>query len=93
MTGAAAMTATPWSYFRNGCAGLGGKMTNFMTPDLIRKIVFSNLESAKEGGYFEEYLGAATPEEIADDLVALAEDLERYLPKDILPYVKEWLER
>jgi hypothetical protein len=66
-----------------------------MTPDLIRKIVFSNLDNAKENGYFErgEYLDGATPEEVADDLVALADDLERYLPKDILPYVKEWLER
>jgi hypothetical protein len=65
-----------------------------MTPELIRKIVYSNLDSAKEGGYFErnEYLDGATPEEVADDMVALAEDLERYLAADILPYVKEWLE-
>jgi hypothetical protein len=64
-----------------------------MTPDLIRKIVFSNLDSAMLNGYFEcgEYLDGATPEEVADDLVALAEDLERYLAADILPYVGEWL--
>jgi hypothetical protein len=64
-----------------------------MDPDLIRKLVFSNLESAKEGGYFErgEYLDNATPEEVADDMVALASDLERYLAEDILPYVREWL--
>jgi hypothetical protein len=69
------------------------KMSNFMTPDLIRSLVFSNLNSAKEGGYFErgEYLEGATPEEVADDMVALASDLERYLASDILPYVKEWL--
>jgi hypothetical protein len=68
-------------------------MTNFMAPDLIRKLVFSNLDSAKENGYFErsEYLDGATPEEVADDLVALADDLERYLAADILPYVEEWL--
>jgi hypothetical protein len=64
-----------------------------MTPELIRKLVYSNLESAKEGGYFErgEYLDNATPEEVADDMVALASDLERYLASDILPYVTEWL--
>jgi hypothetical protein len=64
-----------------------------MTPELIRSAVFSNLNSAKEGGHFEEdgYLANASAQEIADDMVALAEDLERYLPADILPYVTEWL--
>jgi hypothetical protein len=61
-------------------------------PDKIREIVFSNLDSAKGNGYFEpgEYLFSATPKEIADDLVALAEDCECYEPEVLLPYVIEW---
>jgi hypothetical protein len=61
--------------------------------DALRELVFSNLNSAKEGGYFEcgEYLDKATPEEVADDMVALASDLEDYRAEDIISYVREWL--
>ena len=59
----------------------------------IRKIVFDNLDAAKEGGAFEhgEYLDDETPEVIADDMVAYAEDCESYKPEKLLPHIKEWL--
>jgi hypothetical protein len=61
-----------------------------MTP---KEIVFSNLDSAKEGGQFEpgEYLDGATAEDIAHDLVLYAEDCEQFESKDLVQYVMEWL--
>jgi hypothetical protein len=51
------------------------------------------LRSAEENGYFEcgEYLEGATAEEIADDMIAMASDLETYRVEEILPFVTEWL--
>jgi hypothetical protein len=67
------------------------------TSDLdlqLRQIVFGNLQSAAEGGQFENdgSLFGATAEEIADDLVALAADCEAYQAADLLPYVREWID-
>jgi hypothetical protein len=61
----------------------------------LRNIVFTNLDHALVNGYFErgEYLDNATAEEVADDMVAMASDCENYTAEQILPHVKEWLEK
>jgi hypothetical protein len=56
--------------------------------------VQANLISAEANGAFEPdgSLFKATPEEIADDMAALAADCENYSADMLLPYVREWLD-
>jgi hypothetical protein len=60
----------------------------------LRDLVFENLNIAAGNGYFEkgEHLHEASPEEIADDMIYYAGDLEDCTREQILPHVKEWLE-
>jgi hypothetical protein len=61
----------------------------------VREIVFASLNSASESGYFKtsEYLHGATAEEIADDMIAFAPDVEALTADLLLPYIREWLEQ
>jgi hypothetical protein len=70
-------------------------MGHGMTKQQLRKIVFSNLDDAKENGAFEVggYLDSATALEIAEDMAALAADCEDKEPKELEPFVREWLEQ
>ncbi len=61
---------------------------------ILRKVVYENLNNAKENGYFKpgEQLHGATPEEIANDLLAYAVDCEPIDdPQLLVPYIVEWL--
>ena len=60
----------------------------------LRDIIFGNLNSALEGGFFDrgEYLDGVSPEELAADMIAHAADVEHCTIEQILPFVKEWLE-
>jgi hypothetical protein len=64
-----------------------------MTPDL-RQIVFANLNDARANGAFEpnEHLDGATAQEIAEDMVAMAEDCENFRAAELVPFVQEWLD-
>lgn len=59
----------------------------------LRTKVFSNLDSAEANGYFDpgEQLDGVTADEIADDMIALAEDCESSTQSELLPFVEEWL--
>jgi hypothetical protein len=57
----------------------------------IRAAVFDNLNSAVEGGHYED-LSEWSAEEITYELMAYAADLEDIDDhKVLLPYVEEWL--
>jgi hypothetical protein len=60
----------------------------------IRDLVFENLNIAAGNGYFKkgEHLHGASPEDIADDMICYAGDMENYTVEQILPHIKEWLE-
>jgi len=64
-----------------------------MTDEGMRGILFSNLESARMNGYFGpgEYLNGATAEEIADDMIAFAEDCSDMKTEEMVPFIKEWM--
>jgi hypothetical protein len=59
----------------------------------LRSIVFQNLDSAFENGYFQEgeLLHGATFEEIANDMIAFSEDIEDETAADLLPFIREWM--
>jgi len=64
-------------------------------PD-YRALVFSALDSAKEGGHFAEgeLLHGSTADEIAADLIAYDAELEGCEdPVVLAPFVKQWLEK
>jgi hypothetical protein len=54
---------------------------------MIKEIIFSNLQSAKDNQYsFDGF----TDEDIAADLIAFAEDCSDFKVEDMLPHIKEW---
>jgi hypothetical protein len=59
----------------------------------LRSIVFENLDSAFENGYFKkgELLHGATLVEIANDMLAYSEDLEDETVDELLPFIREWM--
>jgi hypothetical protein len=59
----------------------------------LRKIVFANLDDARDNGAFEPkgHLDGSTPLEIAEDMVALAEDCENFRAMELVPFIQEWL--
>lgn len=59
----------------------------------MRNRVFANLDNARENGFFDpgEQLHGATPEEIAGDLIAYAEDLANCDEEDLAAHVRDWL--
>lgn len=61
----------------------------------LRRAVFSNLDHALEGGYFEpgQALYECTPAEIAYDLSMDAADLDNQDPDKLLVHVRDWLHR
>lgn len=61
----------------------------------LRRIVFDNLDSAAENGYFEpgEHLDAMTADEIAYDLTCYAEECGGYPVAELAPYVRLWLQK
>ncbi len=63
--------------------------------ECLRQRVFDNLDNALTNDYFKpgEYLHGASPEEIALDMVGMADDIETEDPVDLLPYVREWMAR
>lgn len=58
----------------------------------IRRMVFDNLDSARDNGYFApgEYLFAMSTEEIAHDLSCFAQDCEGMKPATLKPHVIAW---
>ncbi|QJD54344.1 hypothetical protein [Aminobacter phage Erebus] len=66
-----------------------------MSNSELKKIVFDNLDAAKENGYFEpgEQLHGSSAEDIALDLIAFACDCEDQEVGEslIVPFVEEWL--
>lgn len=57
----------------------------------LRSMVFSSLNSAKEGGYGDQIIKAGSAD-IADELVALDADLEDQDARDLEPFVAEWIQ-
>lgn len=60
---------------------------------LLRGIVFDNLDSAAQNGYFEpdEHLHGMSPDEIAYDMVLHAVDCSEFVTPELTPYVRQWL--
>lgn len=58
----------------------------------VRRLVFDNLDSARDNGYFApgEYLFAMSTEEIAHDLSCFAQDCEGMKPATLKPHVIAW---
>ncbi|AZO48072.1 hypothetical protein [Mesorhizobium sp. M4B.F.Ca.ET.058.02.1.1] len=61
----------------------------------LREKVFENLQHAKENGDFEPggFLHGETVEQLADDMVAYAADVEDEDPKDLIPHIQAWLDQ
>jgi hypothetical protein len=59
----------------------------------VRALVFSNLDSAYEGGQFEPdgYLFGVTADDLANDLTLYAEDCSGMLESELLPHVRAWM--
>lgn len=59
----------------------------------MRAIVFHNLDSARDSGYFNpgEYLHGLCAEDIAEDMLVYAPDVEDYEAHQLVPYVAQWL--
>jgi hypothetical protein len=60
---------------------------------ITKETVFSNLDSAKTNGYFEEgeHLHGCSAKEIANDLIAYADDCYESTVEELEPLVAEWL--
>lgn len=58
----------------------------------LRKMVFANLDSAAQNGYFEpgEHCHDMSADELAYDMTAYAADLESCHCWQLVPYVIEW---
>lgn len=58
----------------------------------LRRVVFSNLDSAYDNGYFKpgEYLFAMSAWELADDMVLNAADCEGMKPAKLVPHIHAW---
>ena len=62
----------------------------------LHEIVFSNLDAAKENGYFEpgELLHGESAVELAYDMLAFAADVEHIdNPGILVPHIEEWLKQ
>lgn len=59
----------------------------------VRSLVFTNLDAAKENGYFDvgEQLHNLCAEDVAEDMLVYAADVEDYEARQLVPYVREWL--
>lgn len=59
----------------------------------MQDVIFRNLDCARENGFFDpgEQLHAASPEEIAGDLRAYAEDCAGFDEEDMEAHVRAWL--
>lgn len=58
-----------------------------------RTQVFEGLDHSLENGYFKpgEMFFDASASDIASDIVAYDADLENADPKDLVPFIQEWL--
>lgn len=59
----------------------------------VRRMVFRNLDSAYENGYFAEgeYMHGACANSIAEDMRAFSEDAYDHRPAALVPHVRAWL--
>ena len=62
----------------------------------LHEIVFSNLDAAKENGYFApgELLHNQSAKELAHEMIAYAADVEHIdSPEILVPHIEEWLKQ
>lgn len=88
------MTAIGMYLIASGLAiGAGSVAHWLMVRATVRAMIFANLDSAYQNGYFEEgqQFWGSGPHEIALDLTAYASDCEGRNPDTLAPHVRAWL--
>lgn len=61
----------------------------------LQQRVHEALNNAKENGYFDAgmELHGLEAEKIADDMIALDSDFEKFSVEELVPHIQSWLEK